>query len=904
MAPGPASYVGLPGDAVEEEKTFSRTLEMCAPETWLKQHESKLRLLAKWPAARLGLGFGLRHLGLRTRPGNGRTRHLCGMQEKSPGPWAAVNLGVLTWSVTVLVLIFLDSNRLDEFRTQMYLFWSFTTTFVWVVEVYTLGYTSEPALPLREVLEIQGVTLSDSAEAETSVRLPFSSTWVASLFEDGALVSQQLMENHQGQGVLHLASALPDGDEANETSGGEGNTTTSLEDGAVTLPEDAVDLEECVEQEVSHFPCPVGMFAHGVRVVRLGGAGSWMDSLQLLCSQELDVGTNHTQWQTLAGTTGLAGNRQILSFTDAGENAEVEVLRCDERASSMLVGVRLALWRRRKAAGLAAACAAWAQVERGIAWDSEAHEELEPEVASMELETGANCTGLVPINGSERWASCQGMANLKPCPDPEMCCCNEDFQYIEALGSCEPCAAGEASERPRRLCPRGTAVVGFYAGIASSEGSRHQAVGSDLLISTICSIRVSCGPLEVRHWAGDSSIIGSLVVARWDPPVQEAGDLELPGLANLGELEWWHYAAAGGALVLVLYCIYRCCRTSQSTVYGDVQTGTKSSWTTFKGAMKLPFQVVWRYLLRPIGSLVLRMLEPVWVRVLRPLLRWMAATRAARLLAGIARRLWRLLTCCCPCLRRLEKISLRETLKAARDPMAASKTTRARVARQWELRRQLMSGTFDAQKAKDDLLGQLKRGEIDEKELGARQREIDELLAKSQAMTSKTSLKDRVKSLKSQGSLRPLSAAKSVGASKMFSASMSFARSASLREDGARKCCACCRRLPVREEDEEEKQEAAIAAAQKPEESKEQTKRATVQKEDDEEWEYFWEEDSEEEDFEDDQMVDVSPATTQSRGRSESLAFGPVASRTSGASQLTSRTSTSQAKQAKSQLTQ
>ena len=27
----------------------------------------------------------------------------------------------------------------------------------------------------------------------------------------------------------------------------------------------------------------------GVRVVRLGGAGSWMDSLQLLCSQDGDV---------------------------------------------------------------------------------------------------------------------------------------------------------------------------------------------------------------------------------------------------------------------------------------------------------------------------------------------------------------------------------------------------------------------------------------------------------------------------------------------------------------------------------------------------------------------------------------------------------------------------------------
>ncbi|CAE7217217.1 unnamed protein product, partial [Symbiodinium sp. CCMP2456] len=151
--------------------------------------------------------------------------------------------------------------------------------------VYTLGYTSEPALPLREVLQIQGVTLSDSAEAATSVRLPFSSTWVASLFEDGALVSQQLMENHEGQGVLHLVSALPDGDEANETLQGEGNTTAALENGTVTLPEDAVDLEECAEQKVSYFPCPVGMFAHGVRVVRLGGAGSWMDSLQLLCSQ-------------------------------------------------------------------------------------------------------------------------------------------------------------------------------------------------------------------------------------------------------------------------------------------------------------------------------------------------------------------------------------------------------------------------------------------------------------------------------------------------------------------------------------------------------------------------------------------------------------------------------------------
>ena len=71
---------------------------------------------------------------------------------------------------------------------------------------------------------------------------------------------------------------------------------------------------------------------------------------------------------------------------------------------------------------------------------------------------------------------------------------------------------------------------------------------------------------------------------------------------------------------------------------------------------------------------------------------------SASLVIFVQRRNGLLLRCCCPCLRRLEKMSLREalvervtwqicrtgrklwsrqTLKAARDPMAASKTTRA-----------------------------------------------------------------------------------------------------------------------------------------------------------------------------------------------------------------------------------
>ena len=60
MAPGPASYVGLPGDA-EEEKTFSQQLEMCVPETRLNHGKWSS---TPWPGlwgrclgrGRLGLG--------------------------------------------------------------------------------------------------------------------------------------------------------------------------------------------------------------------------------------------------------------------------------------------------------------------------------------------------------------------------------------------------------------------------------------------------------------------------------------------------------------------------------------------------------------------------------------------------------------------------------------------------------------------------------------------------------------------------------------------------------------------------------------------------------------------------------------------------------------------------------
>eukprot|EP00913_Durusdinium_trenchii_P027260 g25574.t2 len=59
-----------------------------------------------------------------------------------------------------------------------------------------------------------------------------------------------------------------------------------------------------------------------------------------------------------------------------------------------------------------------------------------------------------------------------------------------------------------------------------------------------------------------------------------------------------------------------------------------------------------------------------------------------------------------------------------------------------------MAGTFSAEKSKDDLVNQLKRGEIDEDELAIRQREIDDLVKTVQLMSDKKSMVDRMKKSK------------------------------------------------------------------------------------------------------------------------------------------------------------
>ncbi|CAJ1387572.1 unnamed protein product, partial [Effrenium voratum] len=548
-------------------------------------------------------------------------------------------------------------------------------------------------------------------------------------------------------------------------------------------------------------------FSHGFPAARI-----FSNFVELAAPQPL-------RWEVLLGSSALSGNRPFQS--------EEQRLACDAAASGLLVGLRPrgAEW----LAGLSVACQPWAAVERDEAWEE----------AGEELGGGrsvSNCTGLVPINGSELWANCQGIPELKPCPDPEKCCCNENFQYSELTQLCEACDLAAAASEPMRLCPLGMAVIGADVGAV-----REDEWPPELRTSRVCSLRLRCGLLHLRHWAGSAE---ATQVASWQPQVQQE-DLALPGFAELG-LEWWHYAAAGGGLLVILYCLYRgCCASQSANVYGDTQASDrKSIFSRLKPSAVLPM------IYRPLVSLLSRLLEPLWRRLLRPVLVWVAQTRAARASWGLAKRVgscaWQRLTRWFPCLRRLERISLAKAWQTLRDPMGASQATRQKVVRRWEIRRQILAGTFSAQQAKEDLVNQLKRGEINEQELAARQKEIDELVAQAASLRARRSMKDR------------LSTSRDVFRTKSLGALSSFRKSGtSLSEHRGRGCC-CCRRPPDDMDDwPNEEVEQDVQETQATEQPK---------AEDDDEWEYFWEEDEEEEGFEDDVEVDASLSQTDVLG--------------------------------------
>ena len=718
--------------------------------------------------------------------------------------------------------------------------------------LHIMGYSQAPSIPLREVLTIQGVSLA-SVDAENAVAtLPLSTLWVAAWYEDGALLHQLLVESHWTEDVLDMSLREELSEESNGTD--QSSQSSAHEQVAtVELEQDSQDLEECLQIERSYYPCPRGMYAYGIRAVSLGASDS-LNSVQLLCREELDIGTNHTQWQPRSGATGVIGNRQLLTLDAAHATLDSTTTKiaCDEGASGLLVGLTF------HGQGLTAACMPWALVEREMSWLESGEES-----SSLGAESPAgNCTGLVPINGSENWADCQGIQHLRPCPNPDKCCCNKNFQYSELSQTCDACQQQDSADvkEQMRLCPLGMAVVGLDAWESQIE---HEDLPSPLLISTICSLRLHCGPLNLRHWSGMDK--GPKVSAFWEPLVEDAG-LELPGLANLGSFEWWHYAAAAGAALLLLCCCYRCCcRTSQANVFGDVQPKSKVSQRRVLGLVILPFSLAWGFAIKPVAAAIFTfILEPFWRRALQPVLAWLLASRLARIIGGILRRLWKLLTYCCPCLRRFERFSAKQLWQTIRNPVAASKNARAKVARRLELRRQVMAGTFSAEKSKDDLVNQLKRGEIDEDELAIRQREIDDLVKTVQLMSDKKSMVDRMK--KSKESLKSLGKA-------------SKEPSHNPDEEGSQPkgvAFCCCRRLPTKSIDEEDfdipQAHVEVETEAQPDEKLPQEGK------DNDEGGTFGEEEWEEEGVDDDEIVDPSSSSDSSTS-SDHQAPGPVSAR-------------------------
>ena len=551
------------------------------------------------------------------------------------------------------------------------------------------------------------------------------------------------------------------------------------------------------------------------------------------------------------------GTRQLLTLESKADS--VDNL-CDESASGLLIGLRLQNGRLE----LGTSCMPWTLVEREVPWEEAAE-------ISFLAKVG-NCTGLMPINGSELWADCQGIPELRPCPDPDKCCCNENYQYNEESQTCEICPTSILPDQPIYVCPSGMAVIGVDAGEAT-EGHGTTSLPPQFLISTICSLRLRCGALQMRHWAGAGF---PTVWAFWEPAVEEAAGLELPGIVNLGlSFQWWHYAAAGGGLVLICCCLCRCCSSQSSQVYGDVQPRSKVNRTRILTILKLPFTLTWHVLIKPAASFVFHFgLEPLWRRALRPALNRFLATRFAKASGGFLVRLWRLfwrcLTCICPCLRRLEKISAKATFDALRNPVASGKAARNKVARRLELRRQLMAGTFSAEKAREELVNQLKRGLIDEKELGIRQREIDDAVKAMQGMSEKVSMVERLKKSKDVvKSVKNIKAATAMKSMKSFSKSSA---SMSMTDLKARRFWQCCRRAPRESEDDE--------TEVTPDEVESETHKMPVEDVEDDEWEYFWEEEEEEEVLEDDQVIE--PVQTD-------RTFGPVPSRGSESDQQISR---------------
>ena len=457
-------------------------------------------------------------------------------------------------------------------------------------------------VPLQVSLVVNGISLVEPDRPQVPVGLPLSATWVASLYDRGRLRAQQLTQAPLSAGLIRLPPPAPAPPEpapseaapapapapappGNETNGTDLDWLAYLAD--YEVPEGNIGLEpdvdaECENATLQDFSCPWGMFAYGVHMTRLGGSASWLDNFQLLCKEELDVGTNQTRWTARLGTTGVVGDLRLGSRSrEEAENALTDVLACDEKSSSLIVGGKVEAWRRQRFLGLTALCLPWANVERNYPWDEESGEVLYPRgiTGDTEEEVG-NCTSEEPIEGSEDWVSCAELPQMRMCPDePNLCCCDEGFMYNLESMRCESCVGVNGSiviNGPRRLCPPGTAVAGFRAASFTRSGKNFDLVNLKAS-SAVCALELVCRAVTVRRFAG--GLVTEDVMEAEEEEEEILGGLGFaPPTFDLGELEWWQYLAAGGVGLVVLRYTYVCCIRRGMTEIFEGDAEAKEPW--------------------------------------------------------------------------------------------------------------------------------------------------------------------------------------------------------------------------------------------------------------------------------------------------------------------------------------
>lgn len=609
---------------------------------------------------------------------------------------------------------------------------------------------------------VSNVSLIQPLARDAPLGLPMSDTWVLSLFEAGVLRGQRLVEGTADAGLARFVDH------------GLGNTRWNAP--VVGIGLDASD--QCASKQVEDYLCPSGMFAYGVHAVRLGGVDSWLDSLQLLCREEVDIGGNYTQLIRFDGVSTVAGDVHLGSRSNekaAGTQSDIQ--ECGSNTSSVVVGGRIEVWRKRRIMGLAVACLPRASVERWVPWDRDAGKEVRPRrVANAAADTydASLCNSNLAVTDDSVWGGCEAQPDMRSCPqDPSLCCCIEGFSYNEQEQRCELCSrvqqSGPLSGVTQRLCPVGSAVVGFRAATLHRSGAGGAALAIQNDASSICAIELLCQALQPRRYAGPGATRG---VARLDY-IKEEEEVTTDAVTSFTDpsgYSWWQYAGAGGVLLILARIAYVCCCKSRQPTPDYMEDDEDENWTrAVVRRVKKPFVATWRVLIKPVWDwFKVNVWEPVNARILLPFYFWFIETRCYRCLKSVILFMWKWFLRLCPwvvwifkCSKNVKKKLKKRMSKSSRGSYQQLSPTSMK--KRWddgtlspagsprrlacEIQKRIREGQLSPRSMKAELAKLVAKGEIDQGAYGRRLEVLELALSDEDLEATTKSFLSRISSM-------------------------------------------------------------------------------------------------------------------------------------------------------------